>query len=454
VTVDEPAIAAPAPVTTEAPEPPRTTQQQALDRYNGRLHTWRFVYAALVAAIVIALGVTVRVAWTHGETGHTTLHAIANPPPTVALRSPGTAPLQAWRNSEHTAIGTPFWGGTIVTYSAHAVHGRNALTGAITWSYTRTDRTVCQVIQDQGNSIALFDLHGNCDEVTTLDTQTGKRRWTRTLDKDNRMDQGRGVQRITGHPSYAVGDFTVLIYSPHVIYAIDPAGGLDRWVFGHDGCTIRNVVLGSQGALISQTCAKQDCAGLKFCGNGPQVLLRNGTDGRSDDDKDKANPDRIIWSRIGSNVTPVSADQVVSVADARARTLVILDSTKGTTLSRLTLTGASSTANIAQLATARAELIWIGGVSYSVELTGADFFWSHPTAGPPTATPQPGSLTKPVDLNEAIVLAPTIDGVDSLAPGTGAVLQHYPVGAPAQGSGVYPIGTGFVVAGGQTVVYQ
>ena len=55
----------------------------------------------------------------------------------------------------------------------------------------------------------------------------------------------------------------MLIWTSQVIYAINPAGnqdfgskngGLDRWVFAETGCTIHDAVLGSAGALISQTC--------------------------------------------------------------------------------------------------------------------------------------------------------------------------------------------------------
>ena len=58
---------------------------------------------------------------------------------------------------------------------------------------------------------------------------------------------------IDGHPHYAVGPYTVMIWTSKVIYAIDPSGnqdtggksgGLDRWVFAEKGCTIKDAVLG------------------------------------------------------------------------------------------------------------------------------------------------------------------------------------------------------------------
>jgi hypothetical protein len=47
------------------------------------------------------------------------------------------------------------------------------LTGQITWSCTRTDRVVCAAIDAGGATIAVYRLHGECDELTALDSGTG-----------------------------------------------------------------------------------------------------------------------------------------------------------------------------------------------------------------------------------------------------------------------------------------
>jgi len=222
----------------------------------------------------------------------------------------------------------------------------------------------------------------------------------------------------------------------------------------HAGCTIHSAILGVQGALISQTCAHQACGQRKFCFDGNQVLLRDGTASRAETDKNPTNFDQVIWNKQDINALPASADQVVSVVDAAGRFLTVLDATKGTTLATLPLHGGPATSGIGQLTTARAELIWVGGTTYSIQSTGTDFFWAALSSGPPTATPLPGSLTQPVDLNQAILLVPTAGGVDLLTPTNGVSLVHYPVGSPPPFSRVYPLGSGFLVTGAATAAYR
>ena len=465
MTVDEPALAEPSP--TDTPPRPggshaarRSTQQQALDTYNARIRRSRIVYAAALTVIVVAALVIVKVAYARGEISHVTLHTIANPPPSVVLQTPGPSVQPLWKTTDRSALGQPFWGGTVVTVDAHTVRGRNADTGNVTWSYTRTDRPLCDAVQDYGTTIAFYALHGDCDEVTALDSQTGKRKWTRTLDKDDTSyptlndDTLKGRQHLVGHPTFAISQFSLLVISSAVIYNLDPSGGLDRWTFSQNGCTIRGAVFGSQGALISQNCTSIDCTDRKFCGKGPQLLLREATQARADESKNKTNPDQIVWNRVGLDAVPVSADQVISATDPSASTLTTFDAKKGTTLASLQLTGSSSPGAVAQVNTAAAELVWIGGVTYAIQTSGSDFLWKAPSTGAPTVTPLPGSATLPADLAQSTVLVPSADGVDALDGQTGAVKTNYAVTVPGAGSSAYPVASGFVVGGPATALYR
>ena len=163
--------------------------------YNARLRPWRIGYAAAIAAVVIAVGVIVKIAYSHGEISHATLRTAANPAPAVSLGTTSATLSRAWDSADHTASVRRTGDGTVVTYSEHAVTGRDGLSGKPTWSYTRADRTTCTAAQLGGVTIAVFEVNGNCDELTALDTETGVRQWVRTLDKDGHELNGHSVLR-------------------------------------------------------------------------------------------------------------------------------------------------------------------------------------------------------------------------------------------------------------------
>src|SRR5690242_20858960 len=101
--------------------------QRALTEYGTRLRKWRVGYGVLLAVLVIVAGVIVKIAYAHGEISHAELSTAPSAAPSVALAPPNSSPTQAWASDDHTAIGTPYFGGTVITYSTHAVVGRDAL---------------------------------------------------------------------------------------------------------------------------------------------------------------------------------------------------------------------------------------------------------------------------------------------------------------------------------------
>jgi len=451
VTVDEPradkqpgaTAAPPAALVKEA------ASDAALQRYGRRMRRGRIIYLAMIAVVLLGLGVTVAVVWSKGEVAHTTLTTVSSPPPSVGLGAPSAFLQKAWQSPDRTAIGVPYWGGTVITYSTDSVRGRNALTGALTWSYTRTDRTVCQAIQNQGVTIAVFEHKGNCDEVTALDSGTGERRWTRTLDKA----EGQNSLPVNGHPSIRVSQFAIILTTPDVIYAINPVDGGDRWLYHPDGCTIHGAVIGTEGALISQTCTTQKCDARKFCGPGPQLLLRDGNAGRKDDDK--TNPDQIKWNLMGTTAVPVSADKVTSAIDPALGQLRVLQVAKGKTISRLVLRGGLASGEpVAAVGTDHAELVWIAGTTYAVDPRGLSLLWTAATTVAPTVTPASAAQDATPALLDSTVAAATAAGIVTLDPTTGETAHTFPVPAPPAGGRIYPFGTGFVVAAAPSTVYK
>lgn len=408
----------------------------ALGRYVARMRRARIVYAAVLAVLVAAVGVGVGVAWSHGEIAHVSLHTVPAGPASLPVAAPSPMQQPAWRSTDRAAIGTPQWGGTVVVWGGGEVLGIDARTGARTWSYTRTDRTVCTAAQAAGTTIAVYRNGGNCDEVTALDSATGARRWTRTLDEDGKP--------INGTPRYQVLPSTFVVYTPDSIYAIDPSSGIDRWTFHHYGCSIEGVVVGSGGALISQRCTPaESCGELKFCGHGPQLLLRDAFAGY--DDKSKTNPDQIQWNLIGNADVPVSADQLISALDPATRALDTFDAGKGTPAGSVRLRPEPASVQPATAVDATThEVLTIAGTIYAVNVDNRKVSWSAPATGPATVVPVQGSDIS--SLATARITAPTPDGVRILDGATGRTTRTFRVAPPPGGSRVYPLGTGFLVA--------
>jgi hypothetical protein len=432
---------------TRVEDRPLSSSDAALDRYRRRMRPLRIGYAvAIVGAVVIAL-VVVKIAYVRGEISHVHLHIATSVAPSIS-NAPTPTPTLAklWSSTDTSAIGTPVDVGTVVTHDGHTVRGRDALTGTQTWSYTRSDRSVCTSIQTSSVTIAVYRLHGDCDELTALDSQTGARRWTRTLDKDG--------AEFDGPATYAVNGSTVMFVSHTSIYAISSGGtadggdgGLDYWVFHHGGCIINGAVLGNAGALISQTCHGENCDGHKFCGDGTQLLLRDQTTGT--DDKSTTNPDIVKWNDLGTNLIPTSAGQTVTARDPGGATLHEFDAKTGKDTAQLALAGDSGASAPSAVTTATdADLIWIGGHTYALTSGEKAFRWQAATTGLPT-TQASNSILAGGD-----ALAPTSAGAALLDTGTGRVMTRYPIAAPAPGSTIYPLGTGLLVAGPDTVVYR
>jgi hypothetical protein len=419
----------------------------ALARYRTRLRRPRLIYAGSLVVLVVLTVVGVAVAWANGETAHVTLHTVKAAPGDLPDAPPSATLHESWRTTDRAALGTPRWKGTVVTYDQHTVRGRNARTGAQTWSYTRTDRSVCSALQVRGATIAVYAVDGNCDELTALDSSSGARMWTRTLDEDGRPVNGRPAYQVLDTGGYG----TAVIHTPRVIYAIDPSSGLDRWTWQHYGCTIRGVVVGTAGALISQSCTRQqDCGERRFCGPGVQLVLRDATLGYDDTDHPK-NPDRIIWNKRGNSDLPVTADSPIWALNPSTRALDTYDATKGSPGGSITLAPAPpSVAPITATVTSSGEVVTIGGRTYA--LAGRRVDWSAATAQPPTVVATDES--DPPTLASSRLTVPAASGIQTLRPATGRVLHTYPVPA-GDATVVWPLGTGFLVASpSATVAYR
>lgn len=422
----------------------------ALHRYQRRMRRPRAISALTLITLAAVLLAGVKLAYDRGEISHATLRTVARAPAAVPLQPTAPSMTRRWRTADRPAVGTPVAGGTVVTYDAHTVRGRNLRTGAATWSYTRTDRTVCTAIQVAQVTIAVYALGGDCDELTAVDTGTGQREWTRTLFTDG--------ARFAGPASYTVTASSVLFVSRTSIYALSPAGsadagngGLDYWRFSQPGCIITGAVLGSAGALISQTCHRPPCAGLTHCADGPQLLLRPATNPGGTAPAN--NPDYIRWLRPGRDLVPVSAGSAVTALTRDGSTLETLSSRDGTITGTTPLIAPAAPPADGHAAwpgaaphgidTAAGSLLWLGAESAYLPAGASTPAWQRATTGPATVVPRTAS---------GQITAPTPSGPAWLTTTRGAVRQRWPVPTPA-GAAVTPAGRGLLVGGASGTAY-
>lgn len=405
-----------------------------LTRYVASMRRQRIWYVAVIAALAVAAVVVAVVVWFSGEITHVHLHTAKSAPPSVPAGTPPAAPAARWQSPDRTAIGAPFTGGTVITYSAHTVTGRNALTGTAVWTYSRSDRTVCEVAQVQGKTVAVYANGGNCDEVSAFDSGTGKRAWVRTLDENGLT--------VDGHPAITATADTLYVWAPDFVYAIDPASAIDRWTFpAGDGCRLTAVVPGSAGVLMSEHCA-----------DGDQLLLRDKFAGIDDKQQSDDKKNQVLWRQKNISTVPASADTVVSAIDPTTRQLVTYDSANGKQLAQVTLNPAPTAATpILRTVDGQYELIWINGTAYALDSSGTQA-WTATASTLPTVSSADGTAVVP-ELGGASVLVPTTSGVADLDGASGRVATQYPVPPPAPDSRVYALGSGLLVAGSSTAFY-
>ncbi len=231
-------------------------------------------------------------------------------PPASRSSSPvGRAAARRWRTTDRLADRRPAVGRHGRHLLRHTVRRTRRPHRRATWSYTRTDRTVCTAGQVGGTTIAVFEIRGNCDEVDALHSGTGSRRWTRTLDMDG--------SPLNGRPAFQRRRSRCMVtHRRSAIYAIDPATGYNRWTYHRYGCHDRRRGAGhGRRADQPDLLDRESCCRTRSSAAAGRSCSCATRDAGDSDDKSKDNADKIMWiTRRQHAAVPVSADAVVSAA--------------------------------------------------------------------------------------------------------------------------------------------
>lgn len=147
---------------------------------------WDYVAVVLIVVATLVVGLVV---WARSDIRHTTLTTAADPGPPPA--EPTVFPPSLAQIWERPSADTPvpvIAGSDMVTGDGDQVVGRDPLTGAQRWSYTR-DLGLCTVGAAWNDAIAIYRRGTHCSEVTALDGNTG----TRTATRDGDAQDGTTV---------------------------------------------------------------------------------------------------------------------------------------------------------------------------------------------------------------------------------------------------------------------
>jgi outer membrane protein assembly factor BamB len=377
------------------------------------------IYLAVLVLIAVAVALAVRTAYARGELTHVSSSSASAPAP-IPTGSTADAVTRTWRSADRPAAGTPVHDGVVIVHDSHSVRGLDARTGAVRWHYTRSDQTICSVMQQDASTIAIYNRHGNCDQVTGFVSATGAVKWLRTL-TDN------GVTEAASAPN------VVLTVARHSVHVIDNAGGLDRWNWvAPDRCSVDRALAGSQGVLIATTCGSQH-----------RLVLRALTS------------DELKWTvTVPQAMVPVAASAFVGALDPSTGVLHSYSADKGAEgrSGRVAAPAelAAALAGLPRAATAvdgftasgePLEVLWLGRL-YSFAETGT-INWSAAATGPATV----------VGPN---VLAPVSDSTVRRYSGTTGRVEANTSLSPAAAGPVrmFPVGNGLLLAGTETQMYQ
>jgi hypothetical protein len=274
-----------------------------------RRQAWRRYLAALLAlAVVVAVGVWL--VWRHSEIRAVSSRTTSIPATALPQAALAKSLAPTWSSSDHLPAGDPISADVLVTYSQHAVMGRDIRSGAVRWSYTRSNRSVCAVDVQDSVAVAVYSDRGLCDEVTGLKTDSGQRAFVRTLT----LDAVPATLHLLSIPGY------LAIVAPDGIELISPGDrnvpGVDFWLDDqNNGCATTSAVLGSAGVLIASHCASGDTLSLRTLGN------KSGRD----------------WTIPAAGRAPLAAAQEVVALAADGQSVEFLSPNKGALLGKADL---------------------------------------------------------------------------------------------------------------------
>jgi hypothetical protein len=146
-------------------------------------------------------------------------------------------------------------GGTVVTGDGHAVQGRDPVTGAVRWSYSR-DSDLCGVSWVYRYAVAVYRDERGCGQVSTIDGSTGRRGPARSSYADKRVELSSD-----GTTVLSAGDTRLELWRSDMVRMLS-YGEIDARVKPsskglHTGCRLTSAAASSAATSVLEACGRQ-----------------------------------------------------------------------------------------------------------------------------------------------------------------------------------------------------
>ncbi len=362
--------------------------------------TRRRVDALVAAALTVLVLVAALIIWRGSDIRATAVGtAPSSAAPSAAARVPTTL-TQKWELStdpEYGAIASPY--GTVITADAHAVTGHDATTGAVRWSYARSNVTLCAIGSGDTQPtelstwagvrgiLTVYADHGWCSQVTLLDPITGERLYQRTSPGEE------GGQLAFGGPYAAWLGHDLLELWRHDLFRTIQYGNQPNPVNSdgpHTGCTFTDIAIADQQFATVEHCQAK--------GSNARVLLNWATpsDAPGDHHWDAMHSQPRADIDTGSpdaRIVGITPDRVAVLVSAPGPAVVVYDASGNQTsrspvdIPAAEITDAARAGITSSVTVGDRRLTLVGSHLLSVSVTSVQ------APAPPSTTPQTTSAS-------------------------------------------------------------
>ncbi|MBS1694322.1 MAG: hypothetical protein JST91_19075 [Actinobacteria bacterium] len=378
--------------------------------------------AALAIVVVVAVAAAV-IWWTSDARATISRPASERLPALTSAPDVPASLTQLWSVPSPATTAPVVAGGAVITGDGRTVVGRDPVTGASAWSYSR-DRDLCGVTWVYSYAVAVYPDVRGCGQVSTIDGATGKRGPARTgySDPEVRLSSD-------GTTVLSAGDSRLELWRSDMVRMIS-YGSLDARIKP-------GVPASPLCRLVSTAASSAAVSVLEACPNQPDLrltLLRPADDEDSPDLKYVEQPG--VTDDSGAQVITVSGTTTAVYVPTPKPTVNIVDDTGATVASTLLPAPVSPEA----VATRAGDLVtwWTGDSVLVFEADGLRYKYTVTPAGENRAV-------GPATVMAGRLIVPVTDGYDVFDPATGASERHIPVARPGGQVPVVPAVAGSTI---------